>query len=984
MEHEPQRIEEDLRGIVSGEVCCDEVTRSLYATDASLFERMPLAVVRPRTAADVSATVRWAAENELTIHPRGGGTNLVGSAIGPGIVVDTSRLMRRVVAFDDAGATVRVQPGVVAAELDQRLASRGRMLGPDPATISVTTIGGMIGRDLSGSRFLRHGSIRQRVLAMDVVLADGSLVTLKPTLPSGLPRCLPPPGEPTDDLRPTPATLAAAVGGLLARHAEVIAREQPFTRRLHGGYRLHDLRRDGMIDLARLMCGSEGTLGVITEITLQTLPRDHATAVALVFFDSLEKAAVTVPQLLADGPSCCDLLDRRHLTLARTSEVAFDLIIPRWADGCLLVEFAADTRREARRQLAAAMEKLQLTPGLNVAIHRAEDDDDTRLAWRLSRNVVSTLQGSRGSTPAVPFIEDVVVPPKRLPEFLAGFQAAMKRTSVTAMLFGHAGHGELHIRPFVDVQNADERARLESFADEVAGHVASLGGTIGGEQGLGLSRTAVFGRLFPELAAVFAELKSCLDPAGTLNPGIIVGATAQPLARHARTPMQLEVLEPQLQWGAGAVVEEVEACNGCGGCRSRDSATRMCPLFREQPSEEASPRAKASLLARVLGGELPASAMESDAARAVADQCFNCHQCRVDCPTSVDIPALVTEIKAAHVATNGLGWGRWLRARVDLLSAVGGAMRPLANAALAGTQTRWLMEKTLGIARGRKLPPFAGNQLLRWAARRGYTRPSRHGWPRVMIFLDTFARRHDPLLTKALVRVLEHNGIGVWIDPRQVSAGMPLVTEGDLVAARRLARRNVRVLAEAVRQGYRIISTEPAAVTCLKHDYPLLLDDDEVGRIADATTDATTFLWELHREGRLRLDFQPISARLLYHTPCHVRARSGTSPAEHLLRLIPGLFVDAEDRGCSGMAGTFGLARDHYRTSLRAGYKLATAMREARVAAGVTECSACRLQMEQGTTKPTVHPIKLLAMSYGSVEGLEGMLSATSGHLVTS
>jgi len=191
-------------------------------------------------------------------------------------------------------------------------------------------------------------------------------------------------------------------------------------------------------------------------------------------------------------------------------------------------------------------------------------------------------------------------------------------------------------------------------------------------------------------------------------------------------------------------------------------------------------------------------------------------------------------------------------------------------------------------------------------------------------------------------------------------------------------------LAEAVRQGYRIISTEPAAVTCLKHDYPLLLDDDEVGRIADATTDATTFLWELHREGRLRLDFQPISARLLYHTPCHVRARSDTSPAEHLLRLIPGLFVDAEDRGCSGMAGTFGLARDHYRTSLRAGYKLATAMREARVAAGVTECSACRLQMEQGTTKPTVHPIKLLAMSYGSVEGLEGMLSATSGHLVTS
>ena len=464
MEHEPQRIEEDLRGIVSGEVFCDEVTRSLYATDASLFERMPLGVVRPRTAADVSATVRWAGEQGLTVHPRGAGTNLVGSAIGPGIVIDTSRLMRRVVKIDESAGIVRVQPGVVAAELDRRLGDFGRMLGPDPATTAVTTIGGMIGRDLSGSRFLRHGSIRQRVLSVEVVLADGTVVTLETTRPSGLPRCLPPPGEPTDDLKPTPATLAAAVGGLLARHETVIARGQPASRRLHGGYRLHDLRRDGGIDLARLICGSEGTLGIITEVTLETLPCDQAAAVALVFFDSLEKAAATVPQLLADGPSCCDLFDRRHLTLARSSEVAFDLIIPRWADACLLVEFAADTRREARRQLGVAVDRLQATPGLNVAVHRAEDDDDTRLAWRLSRNVVSTLHGVQGSTPAVPFIEDVVVPPKLLPEFLSGFQTAMKQTSVTAMLFGHAGHGELHIRPFVDVHDPEERARLEDFA----------------------------------------------------------------------------------------------------------------------------------------------------------------------------------------------------------------------------------------------------------------------------------------------------------------------------------------------------------------------------------------------------------------------------------------------------------------------------------------------------------------------------------------
>jgi len=259
----------------------------------------------------------------------------------------------------------------------------------------------------------------------------------------------------------------------------------------------------------------------------------------------------------------------------------------------------------------------------------------------------------------------------------------------------------------------------------------------------------------------------------------------------------------------------------------------------------------------------------------------------------------------------------------------------------------------------------------------------------VLYFLDTFARRHDPPLAQAFVSILERNGIGVFIDPRQVSSGMPMVSEGDVAAARKLARTNMRILAEAVRLGYRIVSTEPAAVTCITHDYPLLLDDEDMARVVEATTDATSYLWELHREGRLRLDFAPVPSRVLYHAPCHVRARGGTSPAEHLLRLVPGLAVQSSDRGCSGMAGAFGLSKEHYRASLRAGLGLVTAMRSAGVEAGATECSACRIQMEQGTTKPTVHPVKLLAKAYGSLEGsaaaeLDGLLSASSGRLTTS
>ena len=346
------------------------------------------------------------------------------------------------------------------------------------------------------------------------------------------------------------------------------------------------------------------------------------------------------------------------------------------------------------------------------------------------------------------------------------------------------------------------------------------------------------------------------------------------------------------------------------------------------------------------------------------------------------------ELKAAHVAANSLPLGRWLMTRVDALSAVAGAVRPLANWAIGNPQARWLLEKTIGIARGRKLPAVSGTQFMRWAAKRGLTKPSRRSGPRVLYFLDTYARRHDPLLGQAFVSVLERNGIGVFIDPRQVAAGMPLVAEGDLDAARRLARINVRVLADAVRLGYRIVCTEPAAVTCLTHDYPLLIDDEDVARVAAATCEATGFLWELHREGKLRLDFQPLPARVIYHTPCHSRSASGASPAEHLLQLIPALSVQPADRGCSGMAGTFGLSREHYRASLRAGLGLVSSLR-GDVTAGATECSACRIQMEQGTTTPTVHPIKLLAKAYGLLpgpapDGLDSLLTATSGRLTTS
>jgi FAD/FMN-containing dehydrogenase/Fe-S oxidoreductase len=988
MELDRRRVEEDLRGIVSGDVLCDDASRALYATDGSLFEVWPLAVVRPRTADDVAAVVRWAAEQRIPVHARGAGSSVAGMALGSGVVIDCCRFLRRITATGDS--TVRVQAGVVGAVLEDHLARFHRSFGPDPANRGVTTIGGMIGRNTSGSRFARCGDVRSRLVSAQVVLGDGSIVEMEPTRPRFI--------QPDDAAPNRMANLAAGVAAILTASRETIAAACPPTRSLHGGYRLDSLERDGLVNLPKLLAGAEGTLGIVTEATLETAADSVASVVGLILFDSLDKAAELALRLRPLGPSACDLFDKRHLMLARKAKVAFDLLIPPVADAGLLVEFSAPELQQCQAKLDEA---LRLAQGarwgggrLAIDARRAEDAFDAELFWELSRNLLSTVHEVRGQVRPVAYIEDIVIPPHALPEFLRRLQDVQRREAATAMLFGHANHGQLHVRTFADPRAVGERERLERLADAVYAEVVAVGGTIGGEQGLGLSRTAFFQKYFPEFAAVCSDVKRLFDPRGVFNPGKIVpplepekDAAASPVGFRPALDRAYAATLPVLHWTENGLIDEVDACNGCGACRGQGPTMRMCPRYRENPAEEAAPRAKANLMAAFLAGRLDAASLESEAVRTITDTCFNCHQCRIDCSAAVDIPAIVMQLKGAQVAANGLRWTPWVLSRADTLSALGGAVRPLANAALANPQARWLIERVLGVARGRKLPPFAGNQLLRWAARRGLTRPSRRSGPRVLYFLDTFARRHDPLLAQAFVAVLERNGIGVFIDPRQGAAGMPLVSEGDLDGARRLARTNMRVLAEAVRLGYRIVCTEPAAVTCIRHDYPLLVEDDDMQRVVDSTCDAATFLWELHREGRLRLDLNPVSARLLYHAPCHTRLGTGSSHAEHLLRLIPGLSLDAADRGCSGMAGTFGLARDHYRASLRAGLGLATAIRSEGVDAGATECSSCRLQMEQGTTKPTVHPIKLLAKSYGLLPGptgLEPLLTTPSGRLTTS
>lgn len=370
------------------------------------------------------------------------------------------------------------------------------------------------------------------------------------------------------------------------------------------------------------------------------------------------------------------------------------------AEAGLLIEFAAAEPADCNARLEQALALMRRGRRGCIDVRRADDAHDAAFFWELSRNVVSTIHGVRAEMRPVPFLEDIVVPPPALPDFLGRLQTVLRQEDATAMIFSHAGHGELHVRPHANPRVAGERARLERLAEAVYADVAAVGGSIGAELGLGWSRTSSFARLFPDLVAVFSEVKQLFDPAGTLNPGRIVPGEGRvppfrpPLSGRAAAeggndgrpadggdplPDPEPEIVPLTTWSRERLVIETDACNGCGGCRSLAPTTRMCPRYRENPSEEATPRAKADVMAALLAGQLDPKAASGDAVRAVADTCFNCHRCRSDCAAGVDIPALVMELKAAHYAANASRLAPWLLSRIDSVAGLAGRMKPLAN-----------------------------------------------------------------------------------------------------------------------------------------------------------------------------------------------------------------------------------------------------------------------------------------------------------------
>jgi FAD/FMN-containing dehydrogenase/Fe-S oxidoreductase len=1004
------RIYDDLRGLVEGELHFEPLDRAPYAIDSSLYEIDPLGVVLPRSEHDVVNVVRYAAENRIALHVRGAGSDPGGGALGRGLIVDLSRHLRHVISI--GGDHVVVEAGVVLDTLNAQLARTGRRLEPVSHNSDVMTVGGMIAVDAAGPRSIKYGSAGDQVDRLRVVFARGEVADLGfepwPAYDS----------DPGDFKELVVRKLQMIYRNSESRLARVRSRA-----RNRAGYALHRAASEEGIQLGRLLAGSEGTLGVTLQAVLRTVPLAAARGVALLAFSGLLDAAAFAEQILKRGLdlASCDLFDRRALSLARDADLVLRGWVDESAEAILTVEFEGDEPDSISSRLAQVRETAARTGTLvSEPVAAIEHSDCTRLLG-LRKLVEPLLMRSRGRARPVSIVDDVAVPPEHLVVVLQRLQGLLQQQNVTWTLDACTGDGRLRLRPFLDLSDPGDRAKLEPLASAVYDIVLEAGGTISGAQACGLARTQFLRKQYGELAQVFREIKDAFDPLGQLNPGKVIGddphlllrdlkhwprAQARPAeiveppapvswssgeirvelasaattgganskatdADEAEPQLVEEVIEPALRWPALSLVDTAANCQGCGTCRSLEPTARMCPSYRALRHEAASPRSQANLVREIATGQLDPRLWGTDEFKAHADVCIHCKLCRSECPSAVDVSTLMLEAKAAYVEKHGLPPHDWVFSRIEFWARLASRFPIITNFLMARRTSRWLLERMLGVSRHRVLPRVARSSFTRRAARLGLDKPRPQlSGPRVVYFVDVYANYYDQELADSVVKVLRHSEVNVFVPSRQRGSGMAALLVGDVDHAREAAIVNLRVLANAVRDGYTVICSEPTAALMLQQEYVKLTEDLDAELVASNTMDVGQYLLGLEARGQLPKVPQKLEARVGYHQPCHLRAMGAGTPGLKLLRDVLSLEVEFINRGCSGMGGTFGLSRERFWTSLRAGRGLMTRLREPDIEIGATECGACRIQMEQGATKRTLHPVKLLGIGYGLNPGL--------------
>ncbi|MDD5326320.1 MAG: anaerobic glycerol-3-phosphate dehydrogenase subunit C [Phycisphaerae bacterium] len=945
---------DDLSKVVRGDVFADILHRAAYSSDASIYQITPGCVVAPRDATDVASVVKYAFAHGIPIAARGAGSGVAGESLCSGIVFDMKRYMNKIISVDDEGAIAVCEPGVVLDDLNNCLADYGRKIGPDPSSSNRATIGGCVANNATGSHSLEYGHIGGFVESIEAVLADGSVVEFENNF------------DPAGGKNEKLASIAKRCESVLSGSDAVITKAMPATKRNRSGYTIAGVCHNGKIDMARLLAGSEGTLAIFTKITLRTVALPKAKGLLQLEFDSFEKMARAVPIIVDSGASACELMDRTLIDMAIEALPEYRDILPSGGVVVLLVEHTGETAEQVRKKIEATDLKVgESACGREIIF---EPGQQKRL-WKSRKDAGPLLYRKRGRKHPAEFMEDTSVEYTQLWEYIRGLQNIAKKYDFAVSFFGHAGDGELHLRPYLDLSDPAEVEKMRSIANDVFELAWSLGGTISGEHAVGLVRASFLRRQYGnEYYQLLCEIKKIFDPEDIMNPGKIINPDEDIMVKNLRAGHKIspEIIKSKSLLDGSELEQELDQCYGCGLCLSRESDLRMCPVYRAMGEELGGSRAKVNVLRFWASGQFKKGDFESPEFRKFLDLCMNCKACSRECPAGVDISRLMAAARAEYVSRRGLRRAELALSCNRYLSILGGIFSPISNFFMRLSIFKWFLEKISGIDRRRKMPSFTGRSFLR--AGRKYleaSKPIEKPLEKIAYFVDTYANYNDHELGFAVLEVLRHNDIEVIL-PKQRPAPLPAIVYGNIKTARKDLAYSVKYLTKAVRDGYKIVCSEPSAALCLKEELRYFVADEDAQLISDNTYELMSYLLDLFKQNKLKPVKNHISQGFAYHQPCHLYALGEGRAGIELLKRLCSVEIAELDAGCCGIAGTFGMQKKNYELSTQISARLKEAIEKSSMETILTECAACKMQIEHISKVAVVHPIKLLAEAYRS------------------
>ncbi len=951
-----------LNNAVTGAVRSAELDRYLYSTDASLYRVMPSVVVTPRTADDICQTVRIAGEYGVSIVPRGGGTSLSGQTVGEGIVIDLSQHFNDVLEFNPERCWVRVQAGMTLANLNRYVAQHGLKVGPDPASAPSATVGGMTGNNSTGVHSILYGMMADHVREVDVVLADGRHVTFGPKTPDEVAAL-----QATDTLE---GRLYRDIPQLIDAYREDIKERYPRTWRNVAGYNLQRMLKiidsGESLNLAPLIVGSEGTLGVITAIKVNLVAVPKATVLCVVHFDALRESLELVPHILTHKPASVELMDDFYIRMTRSvpsfgRQLTF---IEGDPAAVLTVEFYGDSA-DALLEQTTAFESSLREGGYTGHISYLRTPGAVSSLWNIRRASLGLIRSERKESKPLEFIEDVAVPVDQLADYVEDVRAVLERNGVAATFGAHASAGCLHISPNLNLKTVQGVEAVEAISQGVMEVVLRYNGTTSGEHGEGFARSYYNERLYGErLHQAFRQVKGLFDPNNMMNPGkIIDGPEPWDPSLMRINPSYGTPHAPNTTFldftADGGFAGLVEMCNGMGICRKTETGV-MCPPYMVTRDEAHSTRGRANALRAAISGALGDDGLNHPAVYEVLDLCVECKACKSECPSMVDMAKLKYEFLAQVQQTKGVPMRSQIFGDIAVINSVltRFRLRKLTNWAFSNPVVRDLMARVLHIDRRRSLPKFAA-QPFRYTAQAQSTAGKRG---KVLLWDDTFNSDYEPHILRAAVSLLEALGYHVAVAGNRRCCGRPMISKGLLSSAMRVADHNVRELLPYIRGGYAVVGLEPSCISAFKDEYPDLLRSDDAREVAQNSYFIEDYLAEQIHAGAISVEmFNPADEAVSVHPHCHQRALGGEAALMTVLQTVPGLRVSLIDGGCCGMAGSFGYEAEHYDLSMRMGEDRLFPAVSAATGRVVATGTSCRHQIHDGTGTRAVHSVEILA-----------------------